>query len=215
MERIINMFIIDFDDTLLDTQKFKRERMKALLSLGVSEEIYWNSYSEARYDDENISTYCDKRHADVLHYKYGFVKEEVLDKLDEVNKKMSEILFSEAFNFLEKLKQTGNSLVLLSLGEPSFQEFKVKLSGVDKYFDRLFFVDDTKEHVIGELLEKTKDKNVWFIDNEIRQVHNMHKIYPKLRVVIKANSHIDKDKYEHARLPYFYNLIDVAEYVKN
>ncbi len=209
------MYIIDFDDTLLDTQKFKKERMKALLSLGVSEEIYWNSYSEARYDDENISTYCDKRHADILHYKYGFVKKEVLAKLDEVNKKMPEILFPEVFNFLEKLKQTGDSLVLLSLGEPSFQEFKVKLSGVDKYFDRLFFVDDTKQHVIGELLEKTEDKHVWFIDNEIKQAVQMNRIYTKLRTVIKANEHVLKVKYDLARLPYFYNLLDIAEYVSH
>jgi sulfur relay (sulfurtransferase) DsrC/TusE family protein len=86
---------------------------------------------------------------------------------------------------------------------------------VDKYFDRMFFVNDTKEHVIGELLAKTDEDETWFIDNEIKQVYQMYKIYPRLKVVIKANEHIDKEKYEHARLAYFYNLLEIADYVRN
>ena len=48
------MFIIDFDDTLFDTHAFKHARLEAVKNLGVSEDLYWETYKKARNDSGSL-----------------------------------------------------------------------------------------------------------------------------------------------------------------
>jgi len=209
------MFIIDFDDTLFDTHGFKMARLEALKGLGVSEELYWQTYNEAYKDDNELSTYSDKKHAQVLSL-HGFNEGEVFNKLDKIsNQDIKNFLIPEVFDFLEFLKQQKQPMVLLSLGDPDFQEFKTSKTGVSKYFDRTFMVDDTKKHVLEELFSNGCKQVVWFINDKPGETQRLLQEFPKMKVVMKQCSNFNKEEYQKLGLPYFKTLVEIKDYIEN
>src|SRR5262245_7331512 len=105
------MFIIDLDDTLLDTQGFKEARTQALKDIGVSEEIYNKSYQEAYTNSLGINTYNDTAHAEVLQ-KYGFDKQLILETIGNITANLKIFLFPDAIDFLQFLKEKKQKLIL-------------------------------------------------------------------------------------------------------
>lgn len=207
------MFIIDFDDTLFATHTFKRARLEAVKVLGVSEELYWQSYYTARNSANGFFTYSDERHAEVLA-EQGFDKNKIFKALNEVtHSKIKEALDSEAFNFLEGLKQFNTPMVLLSLGCPAYQELKVKNTGVDKYFDRLFMVEATKSAVLTELFANHSGQ-AWFINDKPEETKELSEQFPQLKVVMKFSPNFSEEDYIKTGLPYFKTLTEILAYVR-
>ena len=206
------MFIIDFDDTLFDTYRFKRARVEALDKLGVSEELYWQTYREARNDAGGNFCYSDARHAEMLE-KAGFGRVEVLNALQSITLRIKDFLFNEVDNFLKSLRALGQPMVLLSFGEPNFQELKVKGTGVDIYFDRMFMVQDTKEHVIGELLSNVYDDQFWFINDKVDETLELYRKFPNLQIIFKQADEFTEGQYKASGWPYFKNLMEIKNYV--
>jgi len=58
---------------------------------------------------------------------------------------------------------------LVTFGERSIQEGKVKLSGIEKYFDQLFYVEQGSKAIIIEnyLKTTTSSEKVIFIDDTV------------------------------------------------
>jgi len=103
--------------------------------------------------------------------------------------------------------------VLLSLGNPGYQEMKTKGSGVAAYFDRLFMVHDTKKHILSELFQSVHPKEVWFINDKVAESVELYKAFPHMRVVLKVSQNISIQEYEESGLPYFYTLAEIHAYV--
>ena len=128
------MFIIDFDDTLFDTQNFKKELAYSLKNIGVDEKLFWQTYKEARMLPDRNFSYSFERHADILEKK-NFNKKQILENLNEVKSKIKKFLFPDTKIFLEYLQSFHQELHLLSLGDKDFQEIKVNNCEIEKYFD--------------------------------------------------------------------------------
>ena len=95
------MFIIDFDDTLVDTRiGYSQARIKALEKIGVSENMHKKSYLEARAKNE-IIVYNHQRHAKILE-SYGFDYDTIYSILEQFTTKkiLKKYLFSDSINFL-------------------------------------------------------------------------------------------------------------------
>lgn len=206
------MYIIDFDDTLFDTQRFKTARLHALSALGVTDEDFWKSYQDAGCPDNGQFTYSNERHAQMLTH-YGYDIEIILDTLKKTIENLQPYLFADTLSFLTGLKETEQPMVLLSLGDPAFQELKVKSSGIHKHFDRMFMVKDAKETVLQHLFESIEPQHVWFINDKVHETERLLKIYPQMRCVLKRPMHIDRQKYIDSGLPYFDSLTEINTYV--
>ncbi|KKP59394.1 MAG: hypothetical protein UR53_C0002G0008 [Candidatus Magasanikbacteria bacterium GW2011_GWC2_34_16] len=207
------MFIIDFDDTLFDTHAFKRARLEAVRELGVSEELYWQTYYVARNSANGFFTYSDERHAEVLA-EQGFDKIKIYTALNKVTEsKAKEVLDKETFVFLEKLREFNVSMVLLSLGCPAYQELKVKNTGIDSYFDRLFMVEATKNAVLDELFANHSGP-AWFINDKPVETKELSEQFPQLRAVMKLSPNFSEEDYIKTGLPYFKTLAEILAYVR-
>jgi hypothetical protein len=128
------MFIVDFDDTLFDTRPgFRDARLKAAAGLGISPELYQETYRVARRSADNIATYSTRRHAQILA-EHGFDEEQVVKELETTTtpEALSKLLYPDAHDFLKKLKSFGEPMVLLSLGDSEFQMLKVQGSGIER-----------------------------------------------------------------------------------
>lgn len=208
------MFIVDFDDTLFDTHWFKQERLAALRKLGVSDELYWETYALARNDEGGQVTYTDERHA-AAFAGTDIDRQEVLKALKDISsRRIREFLFPDAIHFLKKLRLHNRPVLLLSLGAPSFQQTKVQGTKVNLHVDEVIIVDNVKERVLKHQLTHANPKDVWLINDKIGETQRLLKQFPEIHVVLKQIPSISEEAYEQTGLPYFDSLTDIAIYVK-
>ena len=208
------MFIIDFDDTLFNTHDFKKVRMNALVASGVSQLDYQETYLEASKKND-VFTYSNERHAELLSLR-GYDQDRTLAALQETTGEiLRDFLFPDTVEFIQKFKETGMPLVLLSLGEESFQELKVKGSGIDHYFDRMFMVQESKEYVIQELIDVgEREEEMWFINDKVGESLLIKNAFPAMNIVLKKSASIHEEEYKKSNLPYFHTLTEIYTYVR-
>jgi phosphoglycolate phosphatase-like HAD superfamily hydrolase len=210
------MIIVDLDDTLFNTRPaFREARIAALKKLGVSEELYYATYQAARQLDGRDGFYSSRRHAEIFGL-HGFKVDAILAALEDTTKpaQLKKFLFPDTVIFLEKLRALGEPLVLLSLGDEEFQYLKVHGAGLAKYFDRMFFVNDTKEHVVRELLSNVSDSVVWFVNDRVSDSVVLQKLWaPRLRVVLKQAGERPLEEYLGSGLPYFKTLTEIYDHI--
>ncbi|MFA6424111.1 MAG: HAD family hydrolase [Candidatus Magasanikbacteria bacterium] len=207
------MFLVDFDDTLFDSQALKRALLKAASECGVSEEVFWQSYKQAYHLPDGRFAYHTDRHAEVLG-EMGFDKNKIKEKLQNIISKLDQFRFSGTISFLNKIKSSNEQVVLLSLGDPSFQQIKVEGAGIMDFFDQVFMVDKSKAEIIEQLLAMTKDKNVWLINDKPQESIDLHKQFPILKIVLKKSSRFGQDEYIKSGFNFFNDLLGIYKYVE-
>lgn len=210
------MYIIDFDDTLFDTRAFKQARLDSVKRMGVSDEDYYESYVEARNSSDGLFTYSNERHAEMLTRR-GYEKEKILTALEETTgEQLSTFLFQDTIAFLDHLKSFGKPMILLSLGDPSFQELKVKGSGIDQYFDRLFMVNDEKSRVVQELLDNHSgnESDVWFVNDKPGEAAELREKFPGIHILLRKSEAIEEAEYQKNNIPYYVSLTELSTYVR-
>ncbi len=210
------MFVVDFDDTLFDTHRFKRTLITALSRAGVGEADATWSYQAAYADASGQFTHSNKRRAEFLGTR-GHEVEKVLAALDSCVDPavLGDHVLPGATDLLQWLKALGQPLVLLSLGDPEFQETKVRGAGLAEYFDRLFMVSDTKERVLGELLEHHRPAKYWLINDKVDESLALQKKFPELQIVLKQSERIRVEDYQNSGLPFYKDLVEIQKYVAN
>ncbi len=211
---MISMFIIDFDDTLFETEKYKIARMEALRSIGISEADFWETYQQARNDDNGLFAYSDERHAQMLARR-GYDEVRILEFLQASTQGAVAFLDTEAHQFLQDLQSYHEPLVLLSLGDPATQGLKVKAAGIAHYFERLFLVEENKQAAVQELLDHVvPEKTVWLINDKPQETAELAKAFPRLKAVAKMSPRFTAHDYEVAGVPWFQTLSEISQYVR-
>ncbi len=211
---VISMFIIDFDDTLFDTQRFKVNMHKPLLDCGVTnEDVEW-SYQVARKLPDGQFAYSHARCAELLAAR-GYDGQKIVTELERVTtpEALQNLLLPGAIQFLETVKNFGDPLILLSAGDPIFQELKVRGSGIARFFDRLFMVSEKKEEVIAELLAHHSPTKYWLVNDKVDETHAIVKAFPDIRVVLKRSSRISLADYEESGYQHFETLAEIQNFI--
>ncbi len=202
------MFIIDFDDTLFNTKRFKDARRAKLRSLGISDEVCYSSYVLARKDAQGKMTYSDKAHAQCLG-SYGFDTAEVFSLLESITKQAHTFLFTETINFLQILKQKQEEIVVLSLGEEEFQKRKIEASGIMPFVDTVFTVNTTKKDIIKQICKRHKKESIYFINDKVRETQEVVQEFPQLTPVLKVSKSIPISEYNTSHFPKVETLSDI------
>lgn len=208
------MFIIDFDDTLFDTYRFKEKRLEEVQRLGVSEEEYWRTYREARYSPDGLSTYSNERHADILG-GLGYGRGEVLAMLkNTTGEALFDFLFSDTIDFLEALKKHKQKMILLSLGNSGFQKLKTDGVRITDYFDKVYITHDSKLHVLEQFLKTKHSEEVWFVNDKVDETMRVLNTFPFMKAVLKVSDRSGAQEYEDCGLPFFKTLTEIKNYIK-
>lgn len=208
------MFIIDFDDTLFDTEAFKQSRIKVLQEIGVSEDLFKQTYQKAYANALGINTYNDGTHATALA-TYGFDLELVKKTLEVIKSHIKDFLFPDTLDFLQFLKQTDQKLILLSLGEANFQKMKIVGSDIEIFFDQIFTVNDIKENIIQQVVSSyANEPGIWFINDKIEETKKIIQQFPRLKPILKMSPRWPEEEYKLSLMPYFSTLSEIKEYVQ-
>lgn len=208
------MFIIDFDDTLFDTQQFKITMNSALASCSVNvDDAEW-SYKAARNLPDGQFAYSHARRAEFLATR-GYDAGAIVIALENITspESLQAHVLPGAREFLEAIKTLHQPLILLSVGDPNFQELKVRGTGVEKYFDRLFMVSEKKEAVIAELIAAHSPVEYWLVNDKVDESLHIKNKLPNLKIVLKQSPRIARAEYENSGVPYFETLAEIQNYI--
>lgn len=205
------MFIIDFDDTLFDTHKYKNVSFGPLEKFGISQDFAQEVYLKIR---ENNEPYSNEVLARTLA-KYGYPETEILNELKKVTAGVIKgLVFDESIDFLQWLKSVGKKVILLTGGYPVFQQWKVESSGLAELFDGIFYVDKDKMKGLQDVFKKySSEKSKWFINDKIDESKEVAKIFPDLNIILKKPKHKNTEEYLNSGLPYFETLTEIKNYI--
>lgn len=206
------MFIIDFDDTLFDTQGFKEARREALFKQGgVPREVYQSTYEELSV----AAGHSNEAHARALE-QHGFSYAPMLAILQTTTTiaSLQQHVFPETVNFLKILKTFDQPLVLLTYSRsPDLQMHKIKSVNVESYFDDIKIVSVEKSLALKESGLPVVTTG-WVFDDKVAVGQKVAADFPMIKPVLKKPAHREEAEYRASGLPYFENLLDIAEYVR-
>ncbi len=205
------MIVIDFDDTLFDTYRYKKERFSPLSKLGITLDVAQFTYKQIRATPG--IQYTNEVHAKFLG-NLGYNEKEVVQVLEETAGSMiKKFVFSDAILLLEFLQTKDKNLILISLGDPIFQKQKIKDSGLEKFFVECIYPDDKKMQAIDFAVDKYGKFN-WFINDKIDETGEVSKKYPHTNCVMKISAEFAPETYKNSGVPSFHTLTEILNYTK-
>ena len=191
-------YYIDFDNTLYETAKLTTNMIAAIGNkIGDLTGLEKEPIIQDAKDNFNSTLDNIFRHAEKMGEKYNVDSDEVVNAVKAVIDNGREIVFEDAVRFLERLKENGHKIFILTYIPKTNQEYQLKKlmgSGITKYFDGIII---TAEYKFLLDLDYT---NGIFIDDDPRDLNGLFDKNPikviRIRKPNNKRSKIDLDNKE-------------------
>ncbi len=171
--------LLDFDHTLFDTDRFFWVDVRAAVArLGVDARLWEDTY-EAVWP----GGYSIERHVEALAARASWPHpQQILDAFDEQFADLGRYLFPDAPPFLEAARTAGRRVILLSFGDPGWQAYKVKASGLAGLVDAVHATaaEGAKADLVAALAGAAAAPAI-AIDNNPRELDALRDRWPALR----------------------------------
>jgi FMN phosphatase YigB (HAD superfamily) len=131
---------IDLDGTILDSLKIKDEIFRILREAGFTDREIEQAYVLACSDYQ----YTLEKHIDNLGKLKKFDKAKIRQELETFFDKCPDLIFEDALKFLKKVDHTKYEVILVSLGDVTYQRKKYESSQIEQYFDSVYFTQEQK-----------------------------------------------------------------------
>lgn len=202
-------YYIDFDNTLYETAKLTSCMIAAIgnkigeLTGLEKEPIIQDAKDNFNSTLDNIFT-----HAEKMGNKYNVDSETVVNAVKDVIDNGRDIVFEDAVRFLERLKENGHKIFILTYIPKTNQEYQLKKlmgSGITKYFDGIII---TAEYKFLLDLDYT---NGIFIDDDPRDLNGLFEKNPiKVIRIRKPNNKRSKIDLENNQIEEFESFDDIV-----
>ena len=202
-------YYIDFDNTLYETAKLTSCMIAAIgnkigeLTGLEKEPIIQDAKDNFNSTLDNIFT-----HAEKMGNKYNVDSETVVNAVKDVIDNGRDIVFEDAVRFLERLKENGHKIFILTYIPKTNQEYQLKKlmgSGITKYFDGIII---TAEYKFLLDLDYT---NGIFIDDDPRDLNGLFEKNPiKVIRIRKENNKRSKIDLENKEIEEYVSFDDIV-----
>ena len=209
---MFDISFIDFDSTLYDTADLSYSIQKIIFGLGVSEEDYKKTAVQATYGkDNNHNNYTFEFHLQLIEdLGYVFSVDETIHKLVLLLEKDRK--YSDAISFLKFIKKISKRLILLSVGNPDFQNKKIDVSGIRGYFDEVIIPQKEKEAVIRDHIQD--DEKGLFVNDKLGENKKILEDFDNIVVITKEHPHkYSTEEMKALSCPHFKTLTEIQNYV--
>jgi len=197
--------ILDFDYTLFDAATFKTALAQSLKSFNIDEKLFFKTYKEIRYDNGKEIDYKPDKHleklAAITHNDFNILSKAYFKILDNCQK----YLYLDSLAFIKKQIANHEKLILLTFGNPEFQEKKVLSCNLEKYFTEIFYTDKPKITLAHEIIDTD---NTIFINDNPREIQELQQIYKHAKFVLikRKNGKKYNHDYDFDQVKVIYNL---------
>ena len=179
--------IIDFDDTIFDTERFKKEKLfPALTQYGVSKKVFEISYK--KYYKKN-TTYDVYKHLELLEKKFTIKIDKALFSL-QISKNLHTFIFPEYIRIFEKCGK--DNIYIITQGEKEFQKLKIYSSLIQKKVKKILIVDDSKQNELERLCSLWSAELIIFIDDKFKNLSFENKSTNLRRIFIGKKTNLTK-----------------------
>ncbi|MEA3304794.1 MAG: HAD hydrolase-like protein [Patescibacteria group bacterium] len=153
------LYLLDFDDTLANTS-FPSGSKEAIFAIAKTPQEGRQLYDQTKEENQGMFMFSQ------YIQKLGLSPFEAEKKLKPL---LQDNLFTDSLDFLHKIKSQENSLaVIVSYGEPYWQNLKIKLCGADKLVDHIVITDEKhKKNDIQAMIDKYQPKKTIYIDDSV------------------------------------------------
>lgn len=172
--------IFDFDDTLFDTNRFKKDIFQILEKTGLKKDLLQKTYLEVIEKDN----YTFKKHLKEIRRSVSKLNTKEVSKSLH-NLLENKYLFESVEINLKKLKER-HKIILLTKGDVEFQNIKIKESGISKIFNKkdIYIVAKDKLSIIKKI---NLEEEVYFINDKKTENDLIKKEFPKFKYFLVSN----------------------------
>lgn len=202
-------YYIDFDNTLYETAKLTTLMLAAIgnkigeLTAKDAEPIIQDAKDNFNSTLDNIFT-----HAEKMGKKYNVDEKLVVAAVKAVVDNGKEIVFEDAIRFLERLKEKGHKIFVLTYIPKTNQEYQLKKlmgSGIMQYFDGIIVTAEYK------FLLDIDYTNGIFIDDDPRDLNGLFEKNPiKVIRIRKPNNKRSKTDIDNKEIEEYVSFDDIV-----
>ena len=206
----MSTIIFDFDHTLLDSTKITEMIEAIFLESGATlKTILAVQKAQRLRDNDNPDFLAQVTMLKDLGYD---IKDEVID--DFFGQDLEKCLKGpDVKEVLEKLFKAGHKLILFTKGIEYFQKFKIRQSGLEKYFKgNIYIFDNNKEEAEVDIHQNGK---VYFINDHADEIEAFAKIHPGVKFIYVKGPKTSHDRFlKHKHIPTIDNVSTLLKYIK-
>ncbi|TSC68421.1 MAG: hypothetical protein G01um101466_464 [Parcubacteria group bacterium Gr01-1014_66] len=177
------MAVFDFDGVLFDDRRFKKDYESLFFHAGISKELYEKSYVQAKkkgYYDPRIHSKLATRGLPAG----SVIEKKLYARLLEFAKKTNNYIFPDVAKFIAGLGDEYIRTILLSTGDPVFQNQKISKSGIADLFDEIIIIPDaSKQFALRSLIRKEQPISVVFVDDKKEVLEDVKKSLPSVYAI--------------------------------
>lgn len=176
------IIFIDFDDVLFNTKDFSAYLKEFFAKAGIDQELFQKYYYDSNgqvkdkvrlFDPDGLFLRLEKyEKIDTSKIRHDFET-----KLQDLER----FVFEDATDFLVTMGK--ENLQLISFGLTSWQQNKIKGSGIDKLVENFVITEKPKAQEIGQLLAQIKlgvEEKIFFIDDRAEHLKDVKKAFPQI-----------------------------------
>ena len=181
-----DIILTDLDDTLIDTQAIKKEKEKVIDAL-YKKPVYMDTYYKAKalYN----GNYTISAHIDLLKSIHPFPESTLHNLLSLTSDDILNHIYSKNIQKLESLSQTDHEILILTIGDITYQTFKLKtvfpllpfipfaiiVDFPKEFFFRFDFIDD---YSITKRLKQ--QKTITYYNDKQEENDHLASLFPHL-----------------------------------
>ena len=175
---------IDFDDTLVSTRKHLKEVIFDLLceATGFSREVILENHSKIRGGLYSPALDIAELHLDPLLAES--IEVAIMKRLAVI---MPDHVYDEAHRLLSSIDRNIYTPILITYGDPTFQEWKVSHSTLEHEFSEIHYVTGSKAEYLKNELHHQATDHFLLIDDSVKTLQDVKAMFPDAEV----REHID------------------------
>jgi phosphoglycolate phosphatase-like HAD superfamily hydrolase len=173
--------LLDFDHTLFDTDRFFWVDLRsAFARFGVPDDAWEMSYEVVWPLGYSLAKHLDELERLGVIVGHG-IRRTMLATLEAAFSDLRIYLFPDVPAFLKAARHMGFDLILLSFGDPAWQSYKVRGSGLSPLFQKIVYT--AKQGGKGDLLDDLSSSyaELRAIDNNPADLDSMKTRHPNLQ----------------------------------
>ena len=186
MKKNKKIFLIDFDDVLFNTKKFREDMIMLFSKFGVTREVFYETYKDfpVKHRNNKLEIYDPEKQFRKIKKQFNLDTEKLKKEFYKLVFHSHKYVFSDVKKFLEKFKD--EKLYIISYGKNNLQRLKIMYSGIDDCFQKIIITNESKEEAVPILFKnrKIEKREIFFFDDRARFVDGIKKKYPSIKTFL-------------------------------
>lgn len=217
------LFLIDFDDVILDYQLFKKELINLFSKNNANfYNQYYTDYKQ-KWKNKQPVNYQPDKHIESFSNNKKVDTEKLSNDFRNLIKRTHQFVFPEFLTFISQV--SSHQKFIITYGDINYQKQKVDNSKTAHHFNDVLVSNIPKAAKIKEYFNNNQidlNQNIYYLDDRTLWLENVKKEFPQIKTILinrypAASTHFDNTHidYQINRLTDISKIIQKNNYYKN